>query len=145
MGKHRGNDLLHPFFATRRLRWRQQPLYLSLSLCLYTQLRSVHIQLQNVQQHNYVFALSHIYTHMTFVLFTHMAPKGAHKNTFTYVSLLIGQEVFHQVLDNPIQHNFPFGGTCFPTIRMTGFCPYINSAGMNPVTELCVVQSAHNA
>ena len=40
-GKHRGNDLSHPFFATRRLQWRQRPLYLSLSLTLTLSLYTV--------------------------------------------------------------------------------------------------------
>ena len=78
MGKHRGNDLLRPFFTTRRLQWRQRPLSLShsLSLCHYTQLRSIHIYaITPLQQKR--FALSHIYTHMTFGLFTHMVPRGS--------------------------------------------------------------------
>ena len=39
-GKHRGNDLLHPFLATRWLQWRQRPL--SLSLSLYTVTRTLY-------------------------------------------------------------------------------------------------------
>ena len=72
-GKHRGNDLLHPFFATRRLQWRQRSLSLSLSLYSYTHVVQLTMMFHT---HNY-FALSHIYTHMTFGLFTHMAPIGS--------------------------------------------------------------------
>jgi hypothetical protein len=31
------------------------------------------------------------------------------------------------------------------SVGMIGFCPYISSAGMNPITELYVVRSTHNA
>ena len=31
------------------------------------------------------------------------------------------------------------------SVGMIGFCPYISSTGMNAVTELCVVRSAHKA
>ena len=44
---------------------------LSLSLSLYT--RVIQLQMFN---NNFTFALSHIYTYMTFGLFTHMAPRG---------------------------------------------------------------------
>ena len=47
---------------------------LSLSLTLYTQLRTVHIQLQKCS--TTVFALSHIYTHMTFQAIYTYGPKG---------------------------------------------------------------------
>ena len=49
-----------------------------LSLCHYTQLRAIHIYQQPIMFNNInYFALSHIYTHMTFGLFTHMAPRGS--------------------------------------------------------------------
>ena len=50
----------------------------SLSLSLYTVTHTMHIQLQKVFNNNLnCFALTHIYTHMTFGLFTHMAPMGS--------------------------------------------------------------------
>ena len=45
-------------------------LSLSLYLCLYT-----HALYNYKMFNNFTFALSHIYTHMTFRLFTHMAPR----------------------------------------------------------------------
>ena len=74
--KHKGNDLSHFYFATRRLQWKQRPLSLSHALSLCTQLHT-HCTTTNVQQLLTVFALSHIYTQMTFGLFTHMAPRGS--------------------------------------------------------------------
>ena len=98
MGKHRGNDLLHPFFVTRRLQWTQR--HLSLSLSLHTQLHA-HYRTNNVQLTIYCFCpKSYLYTY-DFRLFTHMAQK-AQSNIFTYVSLPTGREDHHRVLDHPV-------------------------------------------
>ena len=53
-------------------------LFLSLSLC-HSHSRSVSIHSFALYTYNYiiVFALSHIYTHMTFGLFTHMASRSS--------------------------------------------------------------------
>ena len=48
----------------------------SLSLSIHS-FRSVHIQLQKCSTTTNCFALSHIYTHMTFGLFTHVASRGS--------------------------------------------------------------------
>ena len=69
---HRDNDLLLPCFATRRLEQRQRPLPLSLSLC--TLLRST--STLYIQPTNKI-SLGHIYTNMTFGLFTNVAPVGS--------------------------------------------------------------------
>ena len=63
---------------TRRLQWRQLPLSLSLSLSLtlYLCTRAIQLTLQMYQQHLKVCALSHIYTYMTFGLFTHVSPSN---------------------------------------------------------------------
>ena len=72
--KHRGNDLLHLYFTTRRLQWRQQPL--SLSLYLYTQFRSVHIQLQKCSTTINCFCpKSYLYTYDFRAIYTY-GPKG---------------------------------------------------------------------
>ena len=86
MEEHRGNDLSDPFFATRRLQWRQRPLSLSLSpsLCLYRVTLYTHTTTK-VFNNLFVFALSHIYTHMTFGLFTHMAPRGSLGHIYIWV------------------------------------------------------------
>ena len=68
---HRGNDLLPPCFATRRLQQRQRPLPLSHTLFLSVHIYALHQQLP------IKFALGHIYTNMTFGLFTNIAPVGS--------------------------------------------------------------------
>ena len=87
MGIHRGNYLLHPFLATRQLQWRQRPLSLShsltLTLSLYTHARQ--LLTTKMQQQHFMFALSHIYTHMTFGLFAHMAPRCPQEHIYICV------------------------------------------------------------
>ena len=68
--EHKGNDLLHPLSSphvavTTR---RQLPLSLSLTLCTTTL-----YQISTTSQPLKVCALSHIYTYMTFGLFTQMS------------------------------------------------------------------------
>ena len=113
--EHRGNDLLHPFFATRWLQWRQRPLCLSLALSL-TFLHSFSRYSHNAPT-NYIhkLALSHIYTHMTFKLFTHIAPRGSLEHIHICIPFSRSED-HHQVLDHPVLLNFPSGGTCFPTL-----------------------------
>ena len=116
---HRGNDFLVPWFATRRLQQRQRPLPLSHSLSsLYTQLRSKLYHANNYSvcsyTHSYVkFAVGHIYTNMTFGLFTNIALVGSQEHIYIYVPSIRGE-----VLTGPAtsgSSHFPFGGTCFPT------------------------------
>ena len=117
--------LLH---HTRWLQLRQRPHSLSLSLSQYT--RAIQLLLTKVQQLTIMlFALCHIYTHMTFGLFTHMALKGSRENIFTYVPLLIGRTNHHRVFGHPVLSNFPPGGTCFPTTIMSPLCILAFSMG----------------
>ena len=67
---------LSPLFRRTAVTMRQQPLSLSLSHSLYSYALCTY-NYKSVQQQQTVFALSHIYTHMTFGLFTHMAPRGS--------------------------------------------------------------------
>ena len=111
MGKHKGNDLLRPFFATQWLQWRQWPLSLSVSFSLSTQLRSIHIQLQNVQQPTTIFALCHIYTHITFRAIYTYGPKRLTNTHLHMCPLPIGREDHHRAWDHPVLLSFPSGGT----------------------------------
>ena len=74
--KHRGNDLLHPFLATRGDYNGGNDLCLSHSHAL-----SIHSYMHTIQlmmfNNSNCFALSHIDRHMNFGLFTHMAPRGS--------------------------------------------------------------------
>ena len=58
-------------------------LSLSLTLSLYTHARQ--LLTTKMQQQHFMFALSHIYTHMTFGLFTHMAPRGPQEHIYICV------------------------------------------------------------
>ena len=78
----RAHDLRH----RRRLQQRHRPLSLSLSLC--TLLRALSSSCTNKENDNnsyYKFALSHIYTNMTFQLFTNIAPMDSQKHIYEYV------------------------------------------------------------
>ena len=88
---------------------RQRPL--PLSLCRYTH------ALYNYKNAttSKMFALSHIYTYMTFGLFIHMAPRGSQEHIYIYVSLPIGRTDQHRILGHLVLPNFPSGGTYFPT------------------------------
>ena len=59
---------------------------LFLFLSLYTQFSHYTHTTTKVVNNNTTFALSHIYTDMTFVLFTHMAPGGPQEHIYTRVS-----------------------------------------------------------
>ena len=77
-GKHIGNDLLHSFFATRRLQWRQRPPFLSLSRshCHYTPLRTIHIYATTSLHHLNCFCpKSYLYTYDFQTIYTY-GPKG---------------------------------------------------------------------
>ena len=105
---HRGNDLLLPCFATRRLQYRQRPLPLSLTKSLYI------VTLYNIIYTN-KFALSHIYPNMTFGLFTNIALVGSKEHIYIYVPSIRGE-----VLTGPAtsgSSHFTSGGTCFLTTR----------------------------
>ena len=81
------------------------------SHCHYMQLH-INYTTNNVQLHT-IFALSHIYTHMTFGLFTHMAPRGSLEHIHICVpSNLSGRSP-------PGLLSFPSGGNCFPTESTT--------------------------
>ena len=98
---------------------RQRPLTISLSLSLYTVTHPMHIhtttQKKRFNQPLTLFALSHIYTHMTFGLFTHMTPRGPTRAHLHMCPLPISREDHRRALDHPVLLNFPSGGTCFPT------------------------------
>ena len=76
---------------TRRLQLRQRPHTLSLTLSLYT--RAIQLLTKSATTSLMFFALSHIYTHMTFGLFTH-------------VSLPIGRTDQNRVFGHPVLPNF---------------------------------------
>ena len=92
-------------------RQRPFPLTLSLSHSLYTQLRSTSTYI--IQQHTTKIALGHIYTNMTFGLFTKVASMGSQEHIYIYVPS-IGGEVLTGPATSGSSH-FPSGGTCFPT------------------------------
>ena len=90
---------------------------LSLSLCHTLSLYTVTHTLYNQQCSTTLncFALSHIYTHVTFRLFTHMAPRGSLEHIHVCIPSKTGREDHHRVLDHPVLLNFPSWGTRFPT------------------------------
>ena len=60
-----------------------------------------------------MFSLGHIYTNMTFGLFTNIAPVGSQEHIYIYVASIHGE-----VLTGPAtsgSSHFPSGGTCFLT------------------------------
>ena len=76
--KHRGNDLLHLYFATRWLQWRQRPLSLSLSLSHSVSIHSYALYTYNyksVQQHKLFCPKSYLYTYDFRAIYTY-GPKG---------------------------------------------------------------------
>ena len=136
---HRGNDLLLPCFATRRLQQRQRPLPLSHTLFLSVHIYALHQQLP------IKFALGHIYTNMTFGLFTNIAPVGSLEHIYIYVPSIRGE-----VLTGPAtsgSSHFPSGGTCFLT--NSPFTPawdvvLVRSASdMHPACRVSVLWSAY--
>ena len=144
---HRGNDLLLPRFATRRLQQRQQPLPFSLS-SLYTVSLSIiatTIIIQPTLIISIKFALGHIYTNMTFGLFTNIALVGSLKHICIYVPSIRG-EVLTRPTTSGSSH-FPSGGTCFLT--NSPFTPawdvvLVRSASdMHPDCRVSVLWSAY--
>ena len=81
---------------------------LSLSLTLYTQLRTVHIQLQKCS--TTVFSQSHVYTHMTFRAIYTYGPKRLTKTHLHMCPLPIRREDHHRALDHPVLLSFPSEG-----------------------------------
>ena len=77
--------LAPPLFATRGGYNGGNYLFLSLSLTLYLYTRAIQLLYKSIQQHIKVCALSHIYTYMTFGL-------------FTYLSFLIGRTNRNRVI-----------------------------------------------
>ena len=78
IGEHRGNDLFSPSSPHNGYNEATTSFTLSLSLSL-SRCHCVHALYNYLQQkcnNNFTFAQSHMYTHMTFGLFTHMAPRG---------------------------------------------------------------------
>ena len=126
MMKHGGNTLLHFFFATRGGYNGGNDLSLSLSV-------STRVIQPRYKKNYLFFALSHIYTYMTFRLFTHM-------------SLPIGQTDRNQVLCHPVLPIFPSGGTCFPTnspfTPAWDVAPVRSASGMLPACRVSVPWSA---
>ena len=108
---HRDNDLLLPCFANRRLQQRQRPL--SLSLC-----HSVYSTQYNIF-HTNKFALCHIYTNMTFRLFTHIAPRGSLEHIHICVPSSQSGKLPPGLQSSGSSH-FSSGGTCFPTTKDRG-------------------------
>ena len=103
---HTDNDLLLPFFTTSGYN-RGNDLFLSLSLSLYKV--TLYINLLHTK-----LALSHIYTHMTFGLFTHIAPRGS----LEHIHICIPSNRSGRLppgLQSSGSSHFPFGGTCFST------------------------------
>ena len=92
-GYNRGNDL-----------YVSLSLSLSLSCCHSLYSYALYTNLKSATTTTFMFSLSHIYTYMTFGLFTH-------------VSLPIGRTDRNRVLDHPVLPIFSSGGTCFPTER----------------------------
>ena len=99
-GKHRGNNLLRSFLTTRRLQWKQRPL-LSLSLYLYAQLRTIHIQLQNIQPHKLFCPKSYLYTYDFRVNYTY-GPKGLTRTHSRLCPLQPAEEGYHQAFNRPV-------------------------------------------
>jgi hypothetical protein len=116
-----------------------------------------------------MFALSHIYTNMTFRLFTNIAPNGLSTNIFTNMSLhpvrgshrafviqfspglhhpaLVG--LVHPVLTGSSLSGtrIPFGGTKIPTISpftpAWDVLPVRSASGMPPACRVLVLWSAY--
>ena len=115
---HRDNDLLLPCFANRWLQQRHRPLSLSHALSVYTVTHYSHnttLQQLNNRQSN--IALSHIYTNMTFGLFTHIAPGGG---SLEHIHICVPSSRSGR-LPPSLQSSsrVPSGGTCFPTLLTT--------------------------
>ena len=87
MVKLQGNNLELTIFATGGGNTqRQRPLRLSLSLSLSRLLSSLSLSgKQKMSNNTKLFALSHIYTHMTFGLFTNIASRALGKHIHKYV------------------------------------------------------------
>ena len=75
----------------------------SLSLSLYTVTLYSHNTTSTTMfnLHNRV-ALSHIYTHMTFRLFTHIAPGSSQAHI--HICVHFGREGYHRVFNHPVIH-----------------------------------------
>ena len=71
------------------------------------------------QQHYNKFSLSHIYTNMTFELFTPVAPRGALEHIHIFVSSNNSGRS-PSGLQSSGSSNFSSGGTCFPSISAYG-------------------------
>ena len=117
---HRDNDLLLPSFANGRLQQRQRPPSLSLSHSLYTVTMYINIRNTTSLQHTHKFALSHIYTNMTFELFTHIARRGFLEHIHICVPFSRSGRLPPGLQSSGSSH-VPSGGTCFPTV----LCPQL--------------------
>ena len=85
------------------------------SHALCTQLRSIHIiQHNSTTQLLNKLALSHIYTHMTFGLFTHIAPGGYIEHIHISVPYNRSGRLPPGLQSSGSSH-IPSGGTCSPT------------------------------
>ena len=121
MMEHRDNDLLLPFFTNRRLQQRQQPLSISHTLSIHSYALYINIHNYSIQQHfSNKFALSHIYTNMTFGLFTHIAPGGSLEHIHICVPSSRSGRLPPGLQSSGSSH-VPSGGTCFPTV----LCPQL--------------------
>ena len=103
---------------------RQQPLLLSFSVSSYTlnYITTTIIIQPTLHTHTIKFALGHIYTNMTFMLFTNVALMGSQEHIYMYVPSIRGE-----VLTGPATSgsaHFPSGGTCFPT-HDSIWCPWL--------------------
>ena len=86
-------------------------LFLTLTHSLYTV--TLYINYYNDTTNTTKFTLGHIYTNMTFGLFTNMAPVGSLEHIYIYVPSIRG-EVLTGHAPSGSSH-FPSGGTCFLT------------------------------
>ena len=119
MGKHRSNDLLHPFFTTRWLQWRQRPLSLSHSLSLslsHSRYTVTHYTTNAITINNTKLFCpkSYLYTYDFRAIYTY-DPKRLTRTHSRMCPFQTGREDHQRVLDHPVLLNFPSGGTCFPT------------------------------
>ena len=95
---------------------RGNDLFISLSLSLSLTVHS-YAQSQNIQNFTTTpnrFALSHIYTHMNFGLFTHIATGGS----LEHIHISVPSNRSGRLppgLQSSDSYHVPSGGTCFPT------------------------------
>ena len=98
---------------------RGNDLFLSHTLSNCTQLRSLtNIHNSTTTTNFNKFALSHIYTNMTFGLFTHIAPGLSLEHIHICVPSNRSGRLLPGLQSSGSSH-FPSGGTCFPTGRHT--------------------------